>query len=115
MVHSVPFDVLFAFLIMLNCILVAYSINRTATTLEEDPEPTLELIMQCLNMMFVVEWILRVVANGRSFFKFGSNWVWNWFDTVTTLLIVLADWALVLGAGAKGKFQLSNLRAVKAL
>lgn len=112
-VHHNAFDIVFAALIVLNSITIGISIDIAARSPSSPPWEGFELLQQCFNVVFVLEWVTRIIVGGLSFFTPGQDFYWNWLDTTTVLLILVTDWAFALFQ--VGTVSFGGLRAVKAL
>lgn len=116
LVRHPAFDSVFASLILVNSILIGYSINEAALSLSEDRNVTLHTAQFVLNVLFVLEWVLRLSASGcRTFFSCKTQDIyWNIYDTLVIVLIVLLDWGTTLAQFAS-PFSPSSMRAGRVL
>eukprot|EP00413_Alexandrium_margalefii_P018542 CAMPEP_0204548782 /NCGR_PEP_ID=MMETSP0661-20131031/23840_1 /ASSEMBLY_ACC=CAM_ASM_000606 /TAXON_ID=109239 /ORGANISM="Alexandrium margalefi, Strain AMGDE01CS-322" /LENGTH=637 /DNA_ID=CAMNT_0051555707 /DNA_START=55 /DNA_END=1968 /DNA_ORIENTATION=- len=62
-------------------------------------------------LVFVVELAMKIITHGPRKFFFGSDWTWNWFDTVVVLIAIL-DLVLTLVGNV---VDLGNLTVVRLL
>jgi len=108
------FDMFFGLLILCNSVLIGVETHYNATLVErgrssggynEDATGRLlEYLQLVFGILFTVELLLRFGAQGCREFIWGSNWRWNYFDTLLvltfaiTFIIELAHTAKTAGA-----------------
>jgi len=111
-VNGARFESVFMVLILTNALYFGIETEYMARTRLLDPPPACRLVSLVYTVVFTVELLLRLLANGRSFFL-SRLWRWNVFD----LLIVLTSWVeLSLDAGnGSGGHPFSYVRIIRII
>eukprot|EP00434_Breviolum_minutum_P026505 symbB.v1.2.023431.t1/scaffold2143.1/size88057/2 len=84
------FDIFFACIVVTNSVFigveVSYSIHNGGAA-----EPAIEAIRYGYAVIFAVELVIRVSANGLKFFL-SDEWIWNWLDV---FIVLTSIWEIV--------------------
>ena len=96
-VHSWRFEAFFACAILSNSILIGVQVNDSALHPHQPSDKTFFIVEQVYAAIFLVELILRILAEGRRFFCSSPDVGWNYLDilivctSVLTLVTELAE------------------------
>mmetsp|Transcript_66701 Transcript_66701/g.124597 ORF Transcript_66701/g.124597 Transcript_66701/m.124597 type:complete len:619 (-) Transcript_66701:211-2067(-) len=112
-VQSNLFRVIVALAIFVNALCIGVEVEDSMRRvlkhpLEDKPDIYVTLNL-CFTGFFMVELVIRLVAQRRSFF-FGSEWRWNLFDLLLVMLSVID-----LASSVEGGLSASYIRVLKIL
>lgn len=119
-VKSPVFEIVFAMLILGNSLAIGIETHIAAKRVDLTREVYIVIFIECLNFCFLIEWLLRVLTVGTSFFRAGPDFYWNWFDTTVIMLSIpsiLTVFHVAAGDGTQqgGGWAPNNLRAARIL
>lgn len=80
-VLSHHFEILCGFFIISNAVFIGAEVNYLAESGAETSPPQLYVCQHVFTIIFLIEWLLRVVVHNCSFFS-GDQCFWHIFDTV---------------------------------
>lgn len=114
MVRSVEFEFFFAIMILSSSAFVGVQVEYAASE-RTDKEPTsFEIVQNTYAIIFAVELILRILANGfRVFYKPGE-WAWYWLDTLI-VLSSLVEFIISLANLASSKENQANMKNMSTM
>ncbi|CAK0885387.1 unnamed protein product [Prorocentrum cordatum] len=118
-VDHMLFDMLCAFMIINNSIIIGFEV-QWLTTSDTEPEWTKIVGLLCF-CFFFVELVIRVLADGVGcFFVFSENRNWNWFDFFLVTMSFVDFMALSGGDGlasviGKGFKTIKMLRIIRVV
>ena len=97
LVHSWRFEAFFACAILSNSVLIGVQVNDSALHPHQPADKTFFIVEQVYAAIFLVELILRIIAEGQRFFCSSPDIGWNYLDiliictSVLTLVTELAE------------------------
>lgn len=96
LVRSFKFELIFALIIITNAVFIGAQVEYAAQNLGEEPPSVFFYIQSAYGFIFLLELLLRLVAEGIAFF-YNSNWAWNILDVV---IVVTSLFEISLGLSA---------------
>eukprot|EP00930_Biecheleria_cincta_P096756 TRINITY_DN88550_c0_g1_i1.p1 TRINITY_DN88550_c0_g1~~TRINITY_DN88550_c0_g1_i1.p1 ORF type:complete len:609 (-),score=80.78 TRINITY_DN88550_c0_g1_i1:194-2020(-) len=81
-VGSWYFEVAFALIILSNSIMIGVQVDYAATSATDETPPAFFVLSNIYAVLFLVELIMRMFAEGRSFFIGSPNLAWNYLDII---------------------------------
>eukprot|EP00435_Cladocopium_sp_Y103_P021893 s1939_g5.t1 len=106
--HS-SFAMLCAMVVVINSIFIGVEVQMSLDHPDRLPI-SINVIQYCFATFFIIELLLRVVADGRDFFC-GEDWKWSWLD----IFVVLASVWEILADALYNAFQIEGTSGLKAL
>jgi len=88
-VSSWMFEVFFATAILSNSLLIGVQVHYAAQSIGQPQPPAFFIVEQIYALLFLVELILRVLAEGCPFFWSSPNVMWNYLDVLIVLTSIL--------------------------
>lgn len=117
-VNSWMFEVFFATAILSNSLLIGVQVHYAAQSIGSALPPAFFIVEQVYALLFLVELILRVLAEGWPFFWSSPNMVWNYLDVLivlTSVLNLVSEIAMDQLASDADTLMSGNVRIIRIL
>lgn len=117
-VNSWMFEVFFASAILSNSLLIGVQVHYAAQSMGSPLPPAFFIVEQVYALLFLVELILRVLAEGWPFFWSSPNMVWNYLDVIivfTSVLNLVSEIAMDQLASDADALMSGNVRTIRIL
>eukprot|EP00928_Gymnodinium_smaydae_P056338 TRINITY_DN39731_c0_g1_i1.p1 TRINITY_DN39731_c0_g1~~TRINITY_DN39731_c0_g1_i1.p1 ORF type:complete len:544 (-),score=67.08 TRINITY_DN39731_c0_g1_i1:234-1865(-) len=111
---SWKFEAIFGIMIVLNAVLIGAQVELAAVNLNGEMPDVLETFSSCFAFIFLVELLIRMVAEGRTFF---TSTLWNVFDFVLVAVSLFEVFlsAVITSASQDTVSRSSNLRIFRII
>lgn len=110
---SQTFDLVFCCLIITNAGFIGLQVQYNAAK-QTETTPIEFYSCQCIyTFCFFTELMLRIVAEGISFFSTSESFYWNWFDFIVVALSVIEVCIQVVTVGEASDETLRNLSIIR--
>lgn len=112
LIRRQQFDYLLAFLIISNAAIIGAQTDHAIKNLPEETPMPYRVLDLMFTMVFTMELILRLVAEGREFFSWNNrNLTWNFLDSVVVGSALLEEIFLIIASAG----QLPTMQAMRLL
>mmetsp|Transcript_57559 Transcript_57559/g.187011 ORF Transcript_57559/g.187011 Transcript_57559/m.187011 type:complete len:412 (+) Transcript_57559:459-1694(+) len=109
--NSSVFEGSLAVAIILNAVLIGVETDLAAMHPEMASHVAIFGLSTAFTVIFLVEWVCNIAANGSAFFK--PRQIWNWMDTVIVLASTI-ELCIVMSAGRAADHQPSKGRGASS-
>mmetsp|Transcript_30190 Transcript_30190/g.65988 ORF Transcript_30190/g.65988 Transcript_30190/m.65988 type:complete len:614 (-) Transcript_30190:83-1924(-) len=114
-VRTNSFELFFAMAILLNSAMIGIEVDYSS----KNPNTTATMffyICQVLfTLVFTVEFLCRVIADGMTYYFCSKDWMWNWFDACILSACIFETVVLTIETKSEEMSNMDNLSVIRML